>query len=146
MLIRLLPEQASAAWDSLAPAIQMSLPPLQAENPLAMVNLLEAILAERVTVWQYLTDEEPQRTKGLVVTTIYTDPVLYTSHLLIYAIVAFEVASPDEWRGGFETLRTYAAGMNLVSIFAYSKEAGVIRMCVDRLGAIADYALIEMVL
>ena len=142
MLIRLLPEQVSASWNTIAPEIAKGLPPMQQASHDTMVSILEAVLSERLEVWVYLNETEGN-TKAVVATTIYRDPVINVPYLLIYSFSSFKPMTSDEWKDGFETLRKYATGLDVKSIIAYTAHEGVIKMATSRLGASAEYTVLE---
>ena len=143
MLIHLLPEQVSAAWDAVAPSIAEGLPPAQQASHQTMVGILQAILEDRVAVWAYLSEDEVPMTKAIITTAEYRDPVLHTPSLLIYSFTALESLTVEQWKDGFETLRQYAVGMGVESIIAYTANKAVIQMATSRLGASAEYVLLE---
>jgi len=146
MLIRLLPEQVSAMWDHIAPLLAEALPPTQTVSYQTMVGVLESILAGRSILWSYVVNgggDLQTTSKALILTAIYTDPVVQSQHLMIYAIVYIEELTAEDWKIGFSGLRKYAAGLGLQSIIAYSAHPGVIKMSVERLGASAEFTLLE---
>ena len=142
MLIRLLPEQVSAAWDAIAPVIAEGLPPMQQASHRTMVRILEAILADRLIVWSYL-DEKCGSTKAIVSTAIYRDPVIESSYLLIYSFTSLQDMSVEDWKDGIETLRKYAYGLEVEGMIAYTANKGIIKMATSRLQASAEFTVLE---
>jgi hypothetical protein len=144
MLIRLLPEQVSALWSKLAPAISAGLPLTQTVSFDNMVRILESVLAERAVVWRVVPDaKEDARTQAIVMTTVYVDPVMLSHHLLIYSFYAYENLTAEDWTENFKDLGAYAKRMGVASVLAYTAKSGIAQMAKERLGAVADYTIIE---
>lgn len=143
MLIRLLPEQVSSKWDELAPFVEKAIPYETLDKTQIAVNILAAILGDKAQAWVYYSDDDEQKPVALVVTTTRHDEVLYTSHLIIYAVsIIQEDASVDLWRPGFATLEQYAKSLGVNSILAFTRIPAIVRICKERLGAEAG-ALLE---
>jgi hypothetical protein len=140
MLIRLLPEQVSEAWDVIAPAVAESLPTTVVHSYTAVVNVLEAILAEKAVAWLYYKEGRPA---CFILTTPYRDPIVHTVNLLIYSMFSFEDLDEDDWQHGLDRLKQYAKFIGAEKVMAYTNQPGVIRL-VSKLGADTSYTLIEV--
>lgn len=140
MLIRLLPEQVNEAWDVIAPAVAETLPPTIAGSYTAIVNVLEAVLAERAVAWIYYKDGRPA---CFILTTTHRDPIMHSVNLLIYSMFAFEDLSEDDWQHGLDRLKQYAKFIGAEKVIAFSDQPAVIRM-LDRMGAETSFTLIEV--
>ena len=141
MLIRLLPEQVSEGWDYIGPVLSVGLPPMQQASAHTMVAMLESILKEESVVWAVM--EDAQHALALILTTIYRDPIGKQPYLLIYAFTSLGNLSEEQWKESLDTLRDYAIRLKVESILAYTSNKTIAKMCVDRLGASADFILLE---
>lgn len=140
MLIRLLPEQVSKAWDVIAPAIAETLPPMLSKSHTAIVNVLEAVMAERANVWIYYKEDRPA---CVVLTTVQRDPIMHSISLLIYSMYALEDLKAEDWEHGISRLKVYAEFIGADKVITYASNPGVVRM-LDRLGADTSFTLIEV--
>ncbi len=129
MLLQLLPEQASAIWDTLGPALSEALP-LDLGNG-QITTLLQATLRDRVQIWMLLDSEE--KIVATAVTTIALDPSGVKS-LLIYAIYGFKGARQSVWEDGLATLKGYARRVGCSTVTAYATNRNVESMFI-KLGA-----------
>jgi len=141
VLIEVLPEQISAAWDRIRPKIREALPGFVSVNEEALSNILFALTTERGKFWLYV-DEENNVPVGFVITTIQHDRLTNARSMLIYTIYAFMEISDEQWRDGLETLQRDAKARGLDGIVAYSDNEALIRYLEQR-GAKADFRLID---
>jgi len=131
----------------IAPALAEGLPPTQIASQQVMVKILESILSDELIIWILQDGDEPsiENVKALIYTAIYRDPAVKSSHLMVYSLTAFKTLELEDWTESFEELRSFAFGLGVTSMIAYSANQKIVRLCRERLGAITDFTLIEFV-
>lgn len=116
--IQLLPNQVSKGWAWIGGAIAASLPPTCGDSETHMANVLQSIMAGRLTVW--LLSNELETIPGIAVTRTYTDDIDGTRTLLIYAMYAFTPLTDSQWLDCFQGLIKYAKTKSAEKIIFYT--------------------------
>ncbi|MCK5017903.1 MAG: hypothetical protein KAS32_12650 [Candidatus Peribacteraceae bacterium] len=143
MLIRLLPEQASAHWDDIKTAVKESLPPTVGEQSDKMNNILNGLLTERMIAWISVEQRgEDNIITGIVLTTFTQDECSGTKALLIYCVYGYNNATRVSWESGIETLRKFAESSGCHRILAYSDVESIIKF-VEGIGGETKYRLLS---
>lgn len=142
MLVRLIPDQVERRWERFAPAIAKSLPPTVSNTKRGMVNILEAILLEKLVVW-IITDEDQEQIFGIVTTHLRYEEISKTRSLLIYSYTSFSGMHYTYFNDALETLEKYAISESCYSIIAYTKNEQIANFFENK-GADTDNTLIEM--
>lgn len=137
----MLPEQVSADWNTFAPLIEISLPPVVFDRRLRMSNVLRSILMEELEVWVYY--DIPVQTKYVLSTLIRTDPVSLGKDLLIYSFSSLGQMREEEFKNGLEKLKKYARANDCDAITAFVEDSRIEKFLVSQ-GAKNDYSLIQI--
>jgi hypothetical protein len=124
MLIKILPDQIAARWESLEPIIKVSLPPNIKGSPEVMKELLQALLEGRLICW--ILAEDVNKPFGVMTTAIVNDAVAKTKNLLVYSLTSIKVIPDDVWKQSLSTIRSFAKKYGCVSIIAYTNSKRVI--------------------
>lgn len=142
MLIRLIPDQVEERWERFAPAIARALPPTVSGTKRAMVNILEAILLEKLVVW-IITDEDQERIFGIVTTKLDYEEVSKTRNLLIYTFTSFGETHYTQMKDAIKTLKKYAVSENCTYIEAYTANERLMNF-LEETGFYNNYNLMEL--
>lgn len=125
MLIRLLPEQVSARWDTLAPLLAKGLNPEIGYSRQGMVNILRAVLMEDLVVWIYSEDD---KFIFAVMTQVRSNSITLDRSLLVWSLASIRTVTPSMLRDGFEKLSEYARGQGCRAITGYVAEPALLEM------------------
>lgn len=141
MLFKVLPEEINKKWKYYAPFIANSLPPATVKSHRGMVNVLEAILLDRLVCWGYYN--EGGDLIFLTTTKFDYDEVTKTRRLLIYTFTAVSKIDSIMFKKALTSLNKYAKSNGCTSIVAFTKNERVIEY-LKRLDAKTEFRLIEM--
>jgi len=78
-----------------------------------MAAVLKAILLDQLVVWQHY------KSKYVLTTTIYKDPIVQSKDLLIYSFTGFDNTMPKDVIGGFNSLKKVAKKEGCSNIMAF---------------------------
>jgi hypothetical protein len=139
VLLKVLPEKVSENWSYFAPAIYKSLPVGKPSYDM-MVSVLEAILLERLLVWEYYEDGKPV---FIMTTKMHHDNVVKNRKLLIYSITGMKKVTSPMIVETVKMLKKYGKSNMCESIIAFVENEIIINY-LQKLGAQTDFRLIEM--
>ena len=105
-----------------------------------MINVLEALLSDKVACWS-IADEE--KVYGVLLTTVIEDIGTKDRSLLIYSLYGFQDLPDKLWGKGLGDLKAYAKTLDCGRIIAYTNNARIIKM-VKKLGGEVDFTLIGL--
>jgi len=135
-----LPEQVSADWDNISPAIQGALPPLVPYgNPDIMNNILAKILEGELECWTLIKNEE--ETLGIGTFEVVLDVPSGVKSLLIYSLYTYIPFSYDLWGILLTRLRKHAREKGCHRISGFTNVDRVIDL-VNVLGGRSDFRYI----
>lgn len=142
-LHRILPEVVSRDWDFYAPLIAKGLPPISGDSYRNMVNVLEAVLLEKLICWGYYSEDG--ELDFLVTTSIHYDEVSKTRKLLIYTVTGMTTVTSAMFVDSLNILKKFAKAEQCEYIITYTRSERVVNyMSNGHIGADASYRLIEM--
>lgn len=106
-----------------------------------MVNILEAILLDKLLCWGYYNEDADL--VFLLTTTIDYDEVSKTRRLLIYTLTSVAKIDSSMFIKSLENLKKYARSNACSSIIAYTRNEKILTY-MNRLGADIGFNLIEV--
>ena len=144
VLVKLTKEQVTDYWEVIKPAIELSIPPTVKRTPDYMVNILWAILMEKIDCWVLLSKPDGGDMYVIGTTAITIDEATGQRNLLIYSLYGMVDNVPkDVWLEGFESLRKQAKAMKCASITGLTNVKRV-KQLVTMLGGDASFNLVKM--
>lgn len=141
MLIKLLPQNITANWDTIKYAIEHSLPPTIGESIDKMNRILESLLAGDLECWvQSSIVEGHHRILSIGTTKINMDTASQTKALIMYSVFNFRPMTDKEWLENFMTLRKYAESKGCARMIAFTDSKRMIDLAV-KFGGETKYTL-----
>lgn len=123
-MLKLLPEQIAEHWDEIWPAVEFTLPPIAPqESPDRMNRILSAFLSGEL---ELLTFSRVGENAGLMFIVAVCLQRTFESDvitLLVYSLYAYQRASQEEWKEGWDLLISYGKSVGAVAIAGYTDEA-----------------------
>jgi len=145
MLVRLLPEQASAIWHIISPIIKDSLAPTSTGSDAVMKDILDALIKNRMQCW--LVKEVVRvgdiRIYSIITTTISRDLITGEKSLLVYSMHGVRPMSKELWLELIVGLRKFARSVGCIKVVAYSSNNRVIEMA-KNVGADASTIFLQL--
>jgi len=145
MLVRLLPEQASAIWHIISPMIEAALPPTSGDSSNRMNDILEAVVKNRMQCWviEKVEGAKDVRIYAVFTTVISKDVITKNNQLLIYSLYSIRPMSMDILLEGVVGLRKFARSVGCDRVVAYSSNRRVLDMA-EKVGGNIDTVFIQM--
>jgi hypothetical protein len=122
MLIKMIPEQVSALWETFAPMFAQSLPPEIAVSRDILTNNLAAVLRGDLTVWIEVDEEEQQMPRALITTYVWEDPISCIRSLMVYHLYVMQNGNHKEWMKNIETLKRYGETVGCSRLIGFAGE------------------------
>ena len=142
MLIQLLPEQISAKWDVIKPAIAASIE--GSDGNTSSNRMLMSLLNGEMQCWVSCRKEEGHLVvEGVITTQIVEDRFSGSRALLIYSLFGKGMDRLGTWEDCFHTLSTFARGHRCDKIIAYTNVRSLIGL-VERLGGDASRRFVSI--
>ena len=109
-LVKIQPENIPNAWDLIKEAMEIATVGGLTVTEESLANLLQALLAGRITAWIFYKQIEDEKGKilGLLTTTVTEDTIVGIKHLLLYSMSGFNHISDENWKLAFSGLAKYA--------------------------------------
>lgn len=158
MLLRLSADQVSRYWDDVRDMLEASVPPLAAEGPAAVNQIMENILLNRMQVWvlyeqsgggvekvgdQHVINANSVKIYAMFVTQVWKEPGSFTKNLLIYALYGYSFVPEELWKTGLEGLKRWAKKKQCAGIVAFTKVPRIAEI-VRELGGETDTTFLKL--
>jgi len=134
MLYKLQPKKVEAGWDTIAPLILKSLPPISANVFDVGFRILKSVMLDKSQVWAYMTKDKPV---AIVLTSVQEDPVLGLKSLLIYALHTLDNIPIADWQNGIEAIQRFAGSRECANVVAFVTDDRLVDVS-ERLGALSS--------
>lgn len=141
MLIRLLPEQVSKNWNKLAPLISAGLNPTVKYSRQGMVNVLRAVLMEKLVCWIYSKDS---KFMFIVCTHIQVDEVTLDKRLIIWSLSSLRDLNAAMLKDAFLSISLFARKEGCRTLVGYAADERLVNMCERELGMSAEFKFVEV--
>lgn len=136
-MLKLIPEQISAQWDTIRASLLVTMPPIAEPSQENLRSILVQLLCEHMQCWLIL--DEANRPCGYALTYISADPHTSSKTFVIYSLYLQEQVSKTIWEKGYQILYDFAAANKCFRVAAYSSNPTVISIS-KKFGFIADYS------
>lgn len=123
MLLHLTGDQVSMYWDTIAKAIESSMPPYTYSSSMKLNRVFQELLSERMQAWIVMSDAEGNgsiEALGVMITAIQEDQYTDTKNLLIYTLYGIQKITEEVWKEGLATLIKFARTKDCFRIIAYT--------------------------
>jgi len=117
-LTRLYPEQVARQWDIIGYAIEAALPQICKVVADRMNRIFMSILAGRLVVYIYHTEEA--KIRAVMSASIVESVDAIEKQMLVYSFYGSGEITPAELVEGFELMKDLARGLGCTSIVAYT--------------------------
>jgi len=125
MLLKLTPSDISIHYDKIAQAFEEAAPDHITVTPTARLNMMKNLMGGQFTAWTIVEDDIDS---GIIITTLTYDGIFDEKNLLIYAVRGFEPLSIVQWTETFDSLKTYAEGLDCDNVIVYTNVERIKRL------------------
>jgi hypothetical protein len=142
MLLRLLPDQIARYWEIFKESILATVPPIPAQSPETLNNMLSALLAGIAQAWvTYRKEDDKVLVIGFVITNIIYDEVTNTQSLYLQSVyVPNDNSIAQDWVEGLAAVMKFAEANNCSRVLCHTNNPKLMDWA-KKFGGECDYVL-----